>query len=159
MVVTFYGWAGDQTTPLPGRKPLQALVALQTLGPAHSLGDTIKAVAEMSVVPDAIFKISPVVEGRAPALPVKISWGGPLFWVIDFEISEGDTPWPPGVNLVHVTASSFDPKLPEDEKWSASTFATVIVPPLAKQKAPSPQKARAARKRPGRTRSPSGRGT
>ena len=135
MAIGFEGWTGDFTTQLPGRKAMQALVALTTSG-GSNIADVIFAVDEHGAgVPDAVFKVNVADPDAAEAFATQIRFDGSLFLRIDLALMPGGKPWPVGPNLVHIAA--FNPKFgPESEEWGASTFASVIVAPAKKKPTP-----------------------
>jgi hypothetical protein len=144
MPVTLQGWAGDGASPIAGRKPLQALIALSGTGEID--GELSAVLAEVkksgsSSTAGSPFWVAPVVEGRAAALVTRLGYAGPMLWTLDIKIQDGPgDPWPAGVNLIHIRAGNDLGNPPASAEWDSSTFATVIVPATQQKKGQAPGK-------------------
>lgn len=140
MPITMQGWTGDFGGQLPGRKPLQALIALST-----DAGDAFVQLlnAGSPSGPFHFLHVTSTLPGARLAEVAKVTLLGPLLCAVDIEVlgpgGDNHEPWPAGVNLVNIAANNpLMAKEPLEENWSCSTFATVLV--AAKLSKPVPPK-------------------
>jgi hypothetical protein len=148
MPITFNGWAGDFGGQVPGRKPMQALIALNSVGDP-SLYSIFQFVNEKGD-DQAVFEVKAMMEGAALRSAGLEFLGAGLLGVA-IEMLPGGAQLPPGPNLIHIVVSNqvFEPD--QALQWHSSTFATIIVPPKApgQVKAPAPKKSSGAPSRRG----------
>jgi hypothetical protein len=128
MAITFDGWSGDFAAAVPGRKPMQALIALQIVGDP-SLYPEFQYVKEHGDE-QSVFQVNALVDGVV-LHSAGFEWPGPCCLAVAIEMLPGGVQLPAGPNLVHIVASNELVEQDEAKVWRASTFATIIVPKAA----------------------------
>jgi hypothetical protein len=125
VAITFIGWTGDFAAQVPGREPMQALIALNVLGDG-SLSSIFQYVKEQGD-DQAVFKVNAAQEGVF-LRSAGFEWPGPNLLAVAIEMLPGGVQLPAGANLVHIVARNelFEPD--EARQWHTSTFATIVVP-------------------------------